>query len=108
VIVYSSVRIIHFKADKRRLQDQVYEHFQDEVHEDFKIKYMRTPIFSFQSNEASVLEYIAPIYFYIYSVVVVLHACVNEWTPMLGLTVTEVMTHNISYRIRLQMKCSKS
>jgi hypothetical protein len=39
-----------------------------------------------QSNKASVLEHIAPIYFSIYSVVVVLHACVNECTPMIGLT----------------------
>jgi hypothetical protein len=54
--------------------------------EDFKIKYTRTPIFSFQSNEPSVLEHIAPIYFYVYYVVVVLHACVNEHAPMLGLT----------------------
>jgi hypothetical protein len=47
---------------------------------------MRTLIFSFQSNEASVLEHIAPIYFPFYSVVVELHACVNECAPMIGLT----------------------
>jgi hypothetical protein len=49
-------------------------------YKDFKIKYMRipkmkytrTPIFSFQSNEASVLEHIAPI-FSIYSVDLELH-----------------------------------
>jgi hypothetical protein len=50
------------------------------------MKYMRTLIFSFQSNEASVLEHIAPIYFHVYSVVVVLHAYVIECTPMIGLT----------------------
>jgi hypothetical protein len=29
----------------------------------FKIKHMRTPIFSFESNEASVIEHIVPISF---------------------------------------------
>jgi hypothetical protein len=48
--------------------------------------YMRTPIFYFQSNEASVLEHIAPVYFHVYFVVVVLHACVIECGPMLGFT----------------------
>jgi hypothetical protein len=48
--------------------------------------YMRTQIFYFQSNVASVLEHIAHIYFLVYSVIVVLHACVNECTPMFGLT----------------------
>jgi hypothetical protein len=33
---------------------------QEQVYEDLKIKYMRTPIFSFQSNEAGVLDHIAP------------------------------------------------
>jgi hypothetical protein len=47
---------------------------------------MRTPIFSFQSNEASVLEHIVPIYFPMHSVAVVLHACVNECAPMIGFT----------------------
>jgi hypothetical protein len=47
---------------------------------------MRTPIYSFVSNEASVIEHIAPIYPPIYSVIVVLHACVYECTPMIGLT----------------------
>jgi hypothetical protein len=50
------------------------------------MKYTRTLIFSFQSNEASVLKHIAPIYFPIYFVVVVLHACVIEYAPMIGLT----------------------
>jgi hypothetical protein len=54
---------------------------------DFKINYTRTPIFSFQSNKASVLEHIAPIYLLVYSVVVVLHVCVYECTPILGFTV---------------------
>jgi hypothetical protein len=61
MIICSSVRRIHFEADKQRLQDQEYEDFQ-EVNEDFKTKYMRNPIFYFQSNEASVLEHIAPIF----------------------------------------------
>jgi hypothetical protein len=50
------------------------------------MKYTRTLIFSFQSNEASFLKHIAPIYFPIYSVVVVLHACAIEYAPMIGLT----------------------
>jgi hypothetical protein len=49
------------------------------------MKYTRILIFSFQSNEASVLEHIAPT-FSIYSIVVVLHACVYECAPMIGLT----------------------
>jgi hypothetical protein len=44
---------------------------------------MRTLIYYFVSDEASVLEHIAPIYFPIYSVVVVLHVGVNECTPIL-------------------------
>jgi hypothetical protein len=44
-----------------------YEDFQDQVYEDFKIKYMRALIFCFQSNEASVLENFVP-KFSIYSV----------------------------------------
>jgi hypothetical protein len=71
---------------KRIVLESTFEDFQDQVYEDFKSKYMRTPILSFQSNEASVLEHIAPIYFLVYSVVVVLHACVIECTPMIGLT----------------------
>jgi hypothetical protein len=47
---------------------------EDQVYKDFKINYMMILIFSFQSNEASVLEHIAPIYFHGYFVVVVLHA----------------------------------
>jgi hypothetical protein len=53
---------------------------------DSKIKHMRTPIYSFVSNEASVIEHIAHIYFPIYSVDVVLHACVNGCAPMLRFT----------------------
>jgi hypothetical protein len=34
----------------------MYEDFQEQVYEDFKMKYTRTPIFSFQSNEASALD----------------------------------------------------
>jgi hypothetical protein len=79
VIVYLSVRRNCFEADKRRLQDQVYK--------DFKINYMRTPIFSFQSNKESVLEHIAPTYFFVYSVELELHVrkCLNR-TPMLRFT----------------------
>jgi hypothetical protein len=49
-----------------------YEDFQDQVYEDLKTKHTRTLIFSFQSNEASVLEYIAPI-FSIYSIELEFH-----------------------------------
>jgi hypothetical protein len=52
----------------------------------FKSKYTRTLIFSFQSNKTSVLEHIVPIYFPVYSVVIVLHVCVNECSPMIGFT----------------------
>jgi hypothetical protein len=60
-------------------------------YEDFKIKtfktiHTRTPMYSLVSNEASVLEHIAPIYFPIYSVVIILHSSVNECAPMIGLT----------------------
>jgi hypothetical protein len=48
---------------KRIVPEPTYEDFQEHVYEDFKLKYTRTPIFSFQSNETSVLEHIAPIYF---------------------------------------------
>jgi hypothetical protein len=52
----------------------MYEDFQEHVYEDFKIKYTRTPIFSFQSNEASLLEHVAPmINFSIYYVELELH-----------------------------------
>jgi hypothetical protein len=46
---------------KRIVAKPTYEDFQEQVYEDFKMKYMRTPIFSFQSNEASLLEHVAPI-----------------------------------------------
>jgi hypothetical protein len=70
------------------------EDFQDSTLKGIKIKYMRiskmkytrTLIFYFQRNEASVLEHIAPIYFPVYSVVVVLHVCVNECATILGFT----------------------
>jgi hypothetical protein len=52
----------------------------------FQKQYTRTLIFSFQINEESVLDHIAPIYFHVYSVVLVLRACVNECTIMIGLT----------------------
>jgi hypothetical protein len=66
------------RSSIRRLQDQVYE--------DFKINYTRTLIFSFQSNEASVLEHITHIYFHVYYVVVVLHAHVIECALIIGFT----------------------
>jgi hypothetical protein len=51
-----------------------------------RVKYLKIHNSFSQSNKASVLEQIAPIYFSIYSVVVVLHACVNECAPMIGFT----------------------
>jgi hypothetical protein len=68
------------------LHDLVISHRSNSSLWAFKIKYTRTPIYSFVSNEASVLDHIAPIYFSIFSIVVVLHAGVNECTPMLGFT----------------------
>jgi hypothetical protein len=66
-----------------------YEHsFRSRHMKTFKIKYMKTLMFTFQSNKASVLDHIALIYYPIYSVAIVLHACVNECTPMLGFTRT--------------------
>jgi hypothetical protein len=41
----------------------MYEDFQEQVCEDFKMKYTRSPIFSFQSNEASALDHFVPIIF---------------------------------------------
>jgi hypothetical protein len=38
------------------------------MYEDYKMKYTRILVFSIQSNEASVLEHIAPTYFSVYSV----------------------------------------
>jgi hypothetical protein len=59
---------------KRIVPEPMYEDFQEQVYEDFKMKYTRTPIFSFQSNEASHLEHVAPIViFSIYSVELELH-----------------------------------
>jgi hypothetical protein len=59
---------------KRIIPKLMYEDFQEQVYEDFKMKYTRTPIFSFQSNEASLLEHVAPmINFSIYSVELELH-----------------------------------
>ncbi len=59
---------------KRIILKLMYEDFQEQVYEDFKMKYTRIPIFSFQSNEASLLEHIAPIInFSIYSVELELH-----------------------------------
>jgi hypothetical protein len=48
---------------KRIVPELMYKDFQQQVYEDSKMKYTRILIFSFQSNEASFLEHIAPIYF---------------------------------------------
>jgi hypothetical protein len=53
---------------KRIVLEPMYEDFQEQVYEDFKMKYTRTPIFSFQSNEASVLDHIVPTTFSINSI----------------------------------------
>jgi hypothetical protein len=59
---------------KRIVPGPMYEDFQEQVYEDFKMKYTRTSIFPFQSNEASHLEHVAPIViFSIYSVELELH-----------------------------------
>jgi hypothetical protein len=58
---------------KRIVPEPTYEDFQEQVYEDFKMKYTRTLIFSFQSNEASVLEHIAPTYFSVYSIELEFH-----------------------------------
>jgi hypothetical protein len=59
---------------KRIVPEPMCEDFQEQLYEDFKMKYTRTPIVSFQSNEASHLEHFAPIVnFSIYSVESELH-----------------------------------
>jgi hypothetical protein len=58
---------------KRIILEPTYEDFQEQVYEDFKMKYTRTLIFSFQSKEASALGHFAAIIFPIYSVEVELH-----------------------------------
>jgi hypothetical protein len=58
---------------KRIIPELTYEDFQKHVYEDFKMKYTRTLIFSFQSNETSVLDHIVPTTFSIYSVELELH-----------------------------------
>jgi hypothetical protein len=59
---------------KRIVPELMYEDFREQVYEDFKMKYTRTLIFSFQSNEASHLEHVAPIViFSIYSIELELH-----------------------------------
>jgi hypothetical protein len=85
VILCLSVRRICSEVDIWKLQDQVYKGFQDKVYEDFNIKYTRTLTFSFQSNEEVSLN-VLHIYFPVYSIIVVLHARVNECALMLGLT----------------------
>jgi hypothetical protein len=58
---------------KRIILEPTYEDFQKQVYEDFKMKYTRTLIFSFQSNEATVLDHIVPTTFSINSVELELH-----------------------------------
>jgi hypothetical protein len=59
---------------KRIVLEPMYEDFQEQVYEDFKMKYTRASIFSFQSNETSHLEHFAPIVnFSIYSIELELH-----------------------------------
>jgi hypothetical protein len=58
---------------KRIIPEPMYEDFQEQVYEDFKMKYTRTLIFSFQSNEVSVLEHITPTYFSVYSIKLEFH-----------------------------------
>jgi hypothetical protein len=59
---------------KRIVLEPTYEDLQEQVCEDFKMRYTRTPIFSFQINEASHLEHVAPIViFSIYSIELELH-----------------------------------
>jgi hypothetical protein len=58
---------------KRIVSEPMHEDFQEQVYEDFKMKYTRTLIFSFQSNEASVLNHIVPTTFSINSVELELH-----------------------------------
>jgi hypothetical protein len=65
VIVCLSVKII--------VLELTYEDFQEQVYEDFKMKYTRILIFSFQSNEASALDHFVPITFSIYYVEIELH-----------------------------------
>jgi hypothetical protein len=59
---------------KRIFLELMYKDFQEQVYEDLKVKYTRTPIFSFKCNEASPLEHFAPVVnFSIYSVELELH-----------------------------------
>jgi hypothetical protein len=58
---------------KRIIPEPMYEDLHEQVCEDFKMMYMRTPSFSFQSNEASVLEHFCAYIFSIYFVEVELH-----------------------------------
>jgi hypothetical protein len=76
---------------KRIIPEPTYKDLQEQVYEDFKMKYTRTPIFSFQSNEASALDHFATIIFPVYSVEVELHVkskrCANLLLGLLELIV---------------------
>jgi hypothetical protein len=58
---------------KRIVPEPRYEDFQEQVYDDFKMNFTRTLIFSFQSNEASVLDHIVPTTFSINFVELELH-----------------------------------
>jgi hypothetical protein len=60
MIVCLSIREFILKLTNKDFQDQIYEDLQEQVYGDFKTKYTRILIFSFQSNEASVINHIAP------------------------------------------------
>jgi hypothetical protein len=64
--------IVCFSVE-RIVSEPTYEDIQKQVYEDIKMKYTRTLIFSFQSNEASVLDHIVPTTFSINSVELELH-----------------------------------
>jgi hypothetical protein len=68
LLSHQSIYILMIVAFVRLYARELGKFVLKPVYEDFKMKYMRTPIFFFQSNEASVLEHIAPTYFSIYSV----------------------------------------
>jgi hypothetical protein len=65
MIVYLSIKEFVLKLMNKDFQDQIYEDLQERVYGDFKTKYTRIVIFSFQSNEASVLEHIAHVSLFI-------------------------------------------
>jgi hypothetical protein len=79
--------VIESLSVKRIVSKPMNEEYKIKYRRILKINYTRTPIFSFQSNEVSVLEYIAPTYFSVYSVELELHVgkCLN-CAPILEFT----------------------